>query len=199
MTDNDVAALFFILVFGGGIAWPIISRVLTHQERLAMIRRGMTPPPDRRSMRDARREAPWSEPIDWQAATSADEQRLLRRQLHRGIQLTFIGLALTIGLSFIGYHSGEGLFGMPSITPGPWLIGGLVPLFVGLSKVVIAWISLPHARAAEQEAASMPPPPPGTGRYGPGSEGPPPWERRVRQILDPEREIPPPGQPPARP
>ncbi|TAM76660.1 hypothetical protein EPN44_04900 [bacterium] len=178
MTDNDVAALFILVLFGGSIAWGIANRVFAHQERLAMIRRGMVPPSDTRR-RIARGTVEW-----YGSGDSA------RRQLRRGITVTFVGIALTIGLSFIGYQPGDGPFGMPSITPGPWLLGGLVPLFVGLAQVVTALLVMPDGGFRSHEPLTTEPP----------EKPEPTWgERRISRILDPEREIPPPGQPPARP
>ena len=46
------------------------------------------------------------------------------------MQVAFIGFALLIGLGFIGYH-GDGHF-----VHGPWLLGGLIPLFVGIAQII---------------------------------------------------------------
>jgi hypothetical protein len=43
-----------------------------------------------------------------------------------------------MGLSFIGVHDdGVGW----SFHPGPWLLGGLIPMFIGISQVIIAVLS----------------------------------------------------------
>jgi hypothetical protein len=55
-----------------------------------------------------------------------------QHQLRRGMQVAFVGLALLIGLSFIGYHGD----GPPHY--GPWLLGGLIPMFVGIAQVITA-------------------------------------------------------------
>jgi hypothetical protein len=53
-----------------------------------------------------------------------------QRQLRGGVTLVCIGIGLTIGLSFV--RPGE---------PGPWLLGGLIPMFVGVAQVVTAMLS----------------------------------------------------------
>lgn len=45
-----------------------------------------------------------------------------RASLRRGITVAMVGLALTLGLVTLGV--------------GPWLLGGLIPLFVGLSILI---------------------------------------------------------------
>src|SRR5581483_2608473 len=102
---SDLVPLFAIFfIFGAPIAAFVISRVLAHQERMEMLRRGIVPPPNPRDLR-------------------------------RGMQVAFVGLALLIGLGFIGYH-GDGTF-----SPGPWLLGGLIPLFVGIAQIIGAVLS----------------------------------------------------------
>jgi hypothetical protein len=58
-----------------------------------------------------------------------------QQQLRKGMQVAFIGLALLIGLGFIGYR-GDGSF-----VYGPWLLGGLIPLFVGIAQIIGAVMS----------------------------------------------------------
>jgi hypothetical protein len=55
-----------------------------------------------------------------------------------------IGFALLVGLSFIDIGQ-----------PGPWLLGGLIPLFVGIAQVIIALLS--GARIGPM-SGTMPPP-----------------------------------------
>src|SRR6185437_1270158 len=56
---GDIVGLFAVmLIFGAPIAAWIISRVLAHQERMAMIRNGFMPPPDPRAMRNMRNMPP---------------------------------------------------------------------------------------------------------------------------------------------
>ena len=53
--------------------------------------------------------------------------------LRWGILLTLVGLVLSIGLYIIGFNS-------PSNYPlhlGPWMLGGFVPLFLGIGLILI--------------------------------------------------------------
>lgn len=45
-----------------------------------------------------------------------------RNRLESGLITAAIGLALTVGLLSLGF--------------GPWLLGGLIPLFIGLAKIL---------------------------------------------------------------
>ncbi|HBN09014.1 MAG TPA: hypothetical protein DD435_10330 [Cyanobacteria bacterium UBA8530] len=58
-------------------------------------------------------------------------------RLERALTLTGIGLALTIGLGFIGF--------------GPWLLGGLIPLFIGLSRLLALLISRGSPEKADEK------------------------------------------------
>jgi hypothetical protein len=62
-----------------------------------------------------------------------------------------IGLALLTGLSFIGYHNHGRAFGAPTIEPGPWLLGGLIPTFVGSRK---SWWPCSRERASRRRRSS---------------------------------------------
>lgn len=158
--DNLVALFGIVAVFAvpvvGILAW-LVRRVLVHRERMEMIRHGLAP--DVKLSR-AQRLDPAS------AGLLPGEPALL--VLRKGIRLAFIGLALTIGLASIGWHDGE-------LDPGPWLLGGLIPLFIGLSQIATAVLSDPQALAALLRAFGRGEPPP-TYRSGPppgaGSSGP---------------------------
>ncbi|HMD01952.1 MAG TPA: DUF6249 domain-containing protein [Candidatus Baltobacteraceae bacterium] len=143
MADTDAAALallvpLFGIVFLFGaptLAWVIV-RMLAHRERMAMIQHGIAPGAQQGNWRAA------PQPVAGVPPTAAgppeDESESARCALRRGIRLTFIGLALFVGLSFIGYRDdGVGM----SIHPGPWLLGGLIPLFIGLAQITIALLS----------------------------------------------------------
>ena len=130
-----LAAIFFM--FGAPVAAWIISRVLSHQERMEMLRRGIVPPPNAREMRKAMKYG-W---VPGQPTPGAQNQYYYpadiyaQQQLRRGIQVAFIGFALLIGLGFIGYRSdGQYVY-------GPWLLGGLIPMFVGIAQIVGAVMS----------------------------------------------------------
>jgi hypothetical protein len=135
--DSWVAALVVVTVFGAPCAVWLVTRVLAHQERMEMMRRGFTPPPDSREMRRAMKRGwipgPTVPDAAYQYQYGFDMQA--QYQLRRGIQVAFIGLALFIGLGFIGYRGGG------VIEPGPWLLGGLIPLFVGIAQIVSAVLS----------------------------------------------------------
>ncbi len=136
-SDNIVAAIAVICIFGAPIAAWIVSRVFAHQERMEMLRRGFVPPPNSRDMRRAMKHG-WTPgqaagpPINqYQYETDFYAQH----QLRRGIQVACIGFALLIGLGFIGYR-GDG-----TLVYGPWLLGGLIPLFVGIAQIIGAVVS----------------------------------------------------------
>jgi hypothetical protein len=138
MDYSDLIPLVAIVfIFGAPIAAFIVSRVLAHQERMEMLRRGIVPPPNPREMRRAMKYG-WtpSAPAPGPANPYAYETDFYaQRQLRRGIQVAFIGFALLVGLGFIGYH-GDGRY-----TYGPWLLGGLIPMFVGIAQIVGAVLS----------------------------------------------------------
>jgi len=57
--------------------------------------------------------------------------------LRWGIVLSSLGLALSLGLYFIGFNS-------PTDYPlhlGPWMLGGFVPLFLGLGLVLLHFLT----------------------------------------------------------
>ena len=57
--------------------------------------------------------------------------------LRWGIVLASLGLALSVGLYFIGFNS-------PTNYPlhlGPWMLGGFVPLFLGLGLVLLHFLT----------------------------------------------------------
>jgi hypothetical protein len=134
MDSSDFFAFTAVLViFGAPCAVWLVSRVLAHRERMEMLRMGVVPPPNARDMRRAMKYG-WtpgavqpdpSRQYDYYAQDFYSQQ-----QLRKGVQVAFIGLALLIGLGFIGYH-GDGTF-----VYGPWLLGGLIPLFVGIAQII---------------------------------------------------------------
>jgi hypothetical protein len=52
--------------------------------------------------------------------------------LRWGILVTALGFALTIGLYFIGFGSAD----IYPLHLGPWMLGGFVPLFLGLGLIL---------------------------------------------------------------
>jgi len=57
--------------------------------------------------------------------------------LRWGIFITAIGLALTAGLYPLGFDSGANY----PLHLGPWMLGGFVPLFLGLGLVLIHYLT----------------------------------------------------------
>ncbi len=145
------------------VAWTVF-RVLKHRERIEMIRHGIAP---------EARQYQWNPqqgqgvPFTAPPPQNWDDDRRGRRKknkhdddndppdvtLRKGVRLAMIGLAITIGLSFIGMDNG-------SFHPGPWLLGGLIPMFVGLSHVIIATLSGATLNGSAQQwrAGQVPPP-----------------------------------------
>ena len=49
---------------------------------------------------------------------------------------------------------GDGPFGPPTIHPGPWLFGGLIPMFVGIAQIIIALALRRDVRSRAHAAAA---------------------------------------------
>lgn len=90
--EDIIVPVVFFLCIAATILVPVWLR---HQRQMAMIQHGLDPRAD---------VPPGKSTLEGALTTMA------------------IGLALTIGLSFIGL--------------GPWLLGGLIPLFVGLARLL---------------------------------------------------------------
>jgi|SRR5215469_9163746 len=190
--EDFIPVLAILVIFGAPIGAWIVSRVLAHQERMEMIRNGFMPPPDRRMMRHMRNMPPppnmnpnantYQGAVPPPMPGAFDDTYYAQASLRKGIMVTCIGFAVFIGLSFIG-HSGGHFY------PGPWLLGGLIPMFVGIAQIISALLSgarMPQFGAAsqgqfgpppsggrqqQQQQQTPPPPPPQTGPYAwrPGS------------------------------
>ncbi|HEY0613778.1 MAG TPA: hypothetical protein VGC96_04015 [Candidatus Elarobacter sp.] len=192
MADTVVPVIAILITVGAPIAAWIISRVLRHQERMEMLRRGIVPPEftDRRAYRAWRRAgSPWpppgmappgAHPGAWQQTPQAQpwtpappvSEDDPQRALFKGIRVALVGLALTIGLGIaFGGYSGN-----------PAILGGLIPMFVGVAQIIVAILSgaqLPGVSPSTSYQApppqpGMPPPPPEFGG-APGAAPPPPW------------------------
>ncbi|MBD5654957.1 MAG: hypothetical protein IAI50_07215 [Candidatus Eremiobacteraeota bacterium] len=183
-----LAAIFCL--FGLPVLAFISFRVLAHRERMEMIRNGVVPsgpaPKEwRRAAQSATVRTPTSAAADQETADSA------QCTLRKGITLSFIGFALTLGLSFIGFSDDKW-------SPGPWLLGGLIPMFVGLAQVTIALISGATLgqlgrRPEPQTYYGAPPPPP------PAQSGPmPDFESSYTYRSGMTQELRPPTSPPER-
>ena len=196
MSDNSVAALAVLCIFGAPIAAFIVMRLLAHRERIEMIRRGMVPPP-RSGGRDWQRVnaqsmnvPPPGPPPAW---TPGSGDLDADRSLRKGIMLALIGLAILIGLSFIGYDN-NGPFNSPELHPGPWLLGGLIPMFVGIAQIIVALLSGARLGPPQGPRPVNPPypgaagsPPPGATMYGPEPRTHSGYEELKRPVPPPDR------------
>jgi phosphoglycerol transferase MdoB-like AlkP superfamily enzyme len=86
-----------------------LIRYLNYRETLALAEQGLTPP----------------------------ERKPDRTLFRWGIVLTFLGLALTLGLYFAGFATYDNY----PFHLGPWMLGGLIPLFLGLALVLIHYLT----------------------------------------------------------
>ncbi len=57
--------------------------------------------------------------------------------LRWGIVISAIGFALSLGLYPIGFSSGENY----PLHLGPWMLGGFVPLFLGIGLILIHYLT----------------------------------------------------------
>jgi hypothetical protein len=193
MSGDDIAgilAIFFI--FGGPILAFVIMRVLAHRERIEMIKRGYIPNMGKRGFRGGYTPAPppWGAPEAGPAPQAQAEYYDVpsaQRALRGGIITTFVGFAIFIGLSFIGYRPHEGVFGGPSLEPGPWLLGGLIPMFIGIAQIIIALLSGARFGIPVNPAA-----PPGAGHVGSSYYEPPHPQPRGANYEELKRPVPPP-------
>ena len=69
--------------------------------------------------------------------TAPPETRPGKGLLRWGIVITSLGLALTIGLYLAGFASAE----QYPLHLGPWMLGGFVPLFLGLGLVLLHYLT----------------------------------------------------------
>lgn len=199
-TDNLVAIVAILIIFGAPIGVWMLSKIHAHTERMEMIRRGMAPPPPGIP--------PNLTPPNFGAMPPPnvagkrgyyppqyEDYYYAQRQLRRGIQVACIGFALLLGLSTIGPLSGNPV--------GPWLLGGLVPMFVGIAQIVNAVLNgarLPGfgAGATWSQPTNFGPPPnvgPGPAAAPPPPQAPPgPYAWRPGSTPEIERPVPPPDQ-----
>jgi hypothetical protein len=91
-----------LIVIFGFIAF---MRYINYRETLALAERGLTRP-----------------------ETKTGTKGLLRW----GILVTALGLALSLGLYFVGFDSAQNY----PLHLGPWMLGGFVPLFLGLGLIL---------------------------------------------------------------
>lgn len=65
------------------------------------------------------------------------ESKSNKRLLHWGIVITALGFALTLGLYTIGFDSADSY----PLHLGPWMLGGFVPLFLGIGWVLLHYLT----------------------------------------------------------
>jgi len=203
MDDQLIPLLGIICIFGLPMVGWILGRMMKHRERMEMLRMGMIPPPDGRGWKRGDGFTGATVPPLWASGTTApgapapgsgynpyDDPNSAQCTLRRGIVTTMVGFALLIGLSFIGYRGGDGLFSPATIRPGPWLLGGLIPMFVGIAQIIIALMS----GAVFVFRMGPPPngplgPPPSQRSYGSSQPGQPAprYEELARPVPPPER------------
>jgi hypothetical protein len=77
--------------------------------------------------------------MNYREAISLAERGLSRPEpkqggglLRWGIVMTGLGLALSLGLYLLGFAASSGY----PLRLGPWMLGGFVPLFLGLSLIL---------------------------------------------------------------
>jgi len=61
------------------------------------------------------------------------EQKTVKRLLRWGILISGLGIALSLGLYTIGFSAGDNY----PLHLGPWMLGGFVPLFLGLGLILL--------------------------------------------------------------
>jgi hypothetical protein len=64
------------------------------------------------------------------------EQKTGSGLLRWGILLSALGLALSLGLYPVGFSAGE----FYPLHLGPWMLGGFVPLFLGLGLILLHFL-----------------------------------------------------------
>jgi hypothetical protein len=191
MDHEIVPVVAIVFIFGAPVAAFIISRILRHAERIEMIRRGIVPPPEFDNKRAYRAwqksgtpwpssgtaQTSWTQPTAPSMPTApawngADDDP--QRAMFKGIRLALIGFALTAGLGLaFGSHT-------------PVILGGLVPMFVGVAQIIIALLSGAQLPFGQPQVTFIPPPPPNPGAPPPpqpppgayGTAAPPPWAQQ---------------------
>jgi len=65
------------------------------------------------------------------------ESKSNKNLLRWGIVITALGFALSLGLYFIGFDSANNY----PLHLGPWMLGGFVPLFLGIGLVLVHYLT----------------------------------------------------------
>lgn len=121
MNALEIVGLEWLGALAIFLGFILLIRYLDHRERMAMIDRGLTPP----------------QPLRTLYARSGSAA------LRGGLITAMVGLAVTIGLYTLGFLLPPSLGSAPGHI-GPWLLPGLIPLFVGLALVVSHYLAPPQ-------------------------------------------------------
>jgi hypothetical protein len=112
-----VPSAFLVAIFGT----IVLVRWFKHREILAMVEKGLLP-------------------AQYAQYMSASRGRGGRGLLGWGIALVMLGLALMIGLWPIGFTR-AGVENPYPLGFGPWMLAGLIPLFIGLALLIIYFLT----------------------------------------------------------
>jgi hypothetical protein len=126
-----IPIVFLVAIFGT----VVLMRWFKHREILALAEKGLLP-------------------AQYAQYVSASRGRGL---LGWGIALVALGLALVIGLWPIGFVTRPGGHAEGPPYPlyfGPWMLGGLIPLFIGLA-LLITYFLVRKEEASAPETASV--------------------------------------------
>jgi hypothetical protein len=112
-----VPSAFLVAIFGT----IVLVRWFKHREILAMVEKGLLP-------------------AQYAQYMNASRGRGGRGLLGWGIALVMLGLALMIGLWPIGFTRAGAENPYP-LGFGPWMLAGLIPLFIGLALLIIYFLT----------------------------------------------------------
>ena len=112
-----VPSAFLVAIFGT----IVLVRWFKHREILAMVEKGLLP-------------------AQYAQYMSASRGRGGQGLLGWGIALVMLGLALMIGLWPIGFMR-AGVENPYPLGFGPWMLAGLIPLFIGLALLIIYFLT----------------------------------------------------------
>jgi hypothetical protein len=124
-----VPSAFLVAIFGT----IVLVRWFKHREILAMVEKGLLP-------------------AQYAQYMSASRGRGGRGLLGWGIALVMLGLALMIGLwpiGFVGRPGPEHGSWYP-LNFGPWMLAGLIPLFIGLALLIIYFLTRKEETSAPE-------------------------------------------------
>ena len=111
----------------------VLVRWFKHREILAMVEKGLLP-------------------AQYAQYMNASRGRGGRGLLGWGIALVMLGLALMIGLWPIGFTR-AGVENPYPLGFGPWMLAGLIPLFIGLALLIIYFLTRKEETSAPEMAS----------------------------------------------